>query len=410
VDRARPLTRRFEKVWALGDQVLSSLTNFIPGFYAAHVLTPRDFAVFGLIQIAYVLASGVIRSLFSSVAMVSTPASAPTRTHLGSIDAAGMTAIGLAGAALIVLTATVDVPAALLTLTVAGIAFALIQDAVRLVSIATRHARHAALNDGLWLVAVVVVLPLLSASNVTDPWMIAAAWALASVPGLGAGIITTGWRARPRRGLAFVADNRRLSVSFLGEWTLKQGASQLAIYGIGLVTGVLAIAKIRASQLLLGPLNVLFTGAQMVILPAATAARDESPERMNSILRVASVVLAAAPLALAGFVAVVPETWLRVVLGQQAVGVEAFLAPLAVSLAATGLMTGSLSGLRVLHAGGSMVVTRFWATVLTLGAGVVGYAATRDVLGGLWGLALGNIVSVLLWERSYRAALGRVRA
>ena len=224
---------REQKVWAFADQIASSLTNFLPGFYAAHVLVPRDFAVFGLLQVGYVLALGVTRSLFSNVAMVSDFAKVPTRRHRGAIDAVAAVAALSCLAATVVLGLATDAPTWAVAFAITGIGMALVQDALRFASIATHHAGDALLNDVVWLVAVAMLLPL---TRHFEPgasvWIIAGVWAWSALGGLLVGTLTTRWRPSPGRGWWFVRDNPRLSGSFLAGWSLNQGSATVAVYTI----------------------------------------------------------------------------------------------------------------------------------------------------------------------------------
>lgn len=397
-----------QRTIAFSDQIVSSLTNFAPGFYAAHALIPRDFAVFGLLQVAYVLGLGVTRALFSSVALVSESSTLPTRQHQGAVDAVAATSISGCAVAAFVVVPFVAAPSSVVLLSVAGLAVALVQDAVRFTSIATHHAGQALSSDSAWLVAVLVSLSLIHGPHPhASPWFLASVWLWSSAVGLAIGAVATRWSPSAKRGWWFVRQQPRLSASFLTEWSLKQGAATVATYAIGAVGGALATAGIRASQLVLGPMNVLFTGFQLALLPAVVAARDRDLLSMRRTLRVASIALFAAPLTLAGAALLVPEAWLRILVGAQAQGVITYTAPLALSLAATGLMTGSLTGLRVLKAGREMVRTRIIASVGTLAAGCIGLTMTGTVLGGLWGLAFGGLISVLPWELAFRRRLQR---
>jgi hypothetical protein len=375
-----------------------------PGLYAAHVLGPREFAVLALVQVGYVIALGVFRSLFSSVALVSDFARQPTFRHLGAVDAVAGSSALLCLTSSLLLPLLTSVSPGQLIFAMTGVGVALIQDSVRLTSIATRRARDAALNDLCWLVAVVVALALCQLSAQPSAWTIAGAWAWASLAGLVVGVVTTGWRPDARRGLSFVRYKPRLSAAFLVEWTLNQGSATLATYGIGLFGGALAVAGIRAASLVLGPLNVLFSGMQLALLPLAVAARERNLQSVARMLRWASIVLCSAAIGWAVAILLLPDEFLRFAVGRQVEGVRTYMPPLAAGFAVTGLATGYITGLRVLREGARMVKTRVVATVISLSGAVLGYATVGTVLGGLWGLACGIAVSCGPWAISFRRA------
>ena len=399
-----------QKAWTVVDQALSSLGNFVAGFYAAHVLSPAEFGVFALLQVSYVLALGVCRSLFSEVALVSETTSTPTRRHLGSIDCVTMAATvgGFIGIATLV--ATVGASPWVVAIAVLGIGVALIQDAVRLVQISTRNGRAAALNDALWLVALLAAIPVLHTMAGPTAWNIAAVWGLCSAAGLVVGVAATGWRPSIARGRCFAADQPKLGGAFLGEWSIKQGAAQLAIYTLGLIGGITTVAGIRAAQLVLGPLNIMFTGVQLAVVPSLVAMRRSSLPKMRRALRALALALGLSPLLLGIAVVLVPHALLEVLVGDQAKGLATYALPLAVALSATGFMTGSHAGLRVLHVRSGLLLTRLCSSVITIMGGVIGFALGGNALGGLWGLAAGGVLAVALWEVSFAKAYNRTVA
>jgi O-antigen/teichoic acid export membrane protein len=392
------------KTWVLFDQVLSSLGNFLVGLYAAHVLTPSEFGVFAIIQVCYLLALGVCRSLFTDVAMVSEARASPTWLHLGAVDCVYLVATLAAVTAGTILSLTSPNPVLPPLLAVVGVAVALAQDAVRMTAISIGRSRQAALSDGLWLLTLVIVLPTCYYLGWLSPWAIVAAWGLSSATGLISGAIQVKWRLSVARGISFVQQQHRLGTAFLGEWSIKQGTTQVAIYGIGLMGGIATVAGIRAAALVLGPLNILFTGLQLAALPSLVAKRDRSIVDMRYSVRCLALLLGGASLFAGIFLFVTPQTWLAILVGNQAEGFSQYVLPLAVSLAATGFMTGSHLGLRVLGAGRNLLTVRVVATVLTLAGGALGYLLGNSPLWGLWGLAVGGLLAVVPWELAFRQA------
>jgi hypothetical protein len=392
------------KTWVVFDQVLSSLTNFLAGIYAAHVLMPPQFGVFALIQVCYILALGVSRSLFTDVSMVSGRHARPSRLHLGAVDCVHLFALLGAILAGIILSLIGSGPGLVELLAIGGIAVALAQDAVRMTAIAVGRSRVAAFSDGLWLFTLVIVLPSCYYLGGRSAWAIAAAWSLSAGSGLISGAIQVNWRLKLSRGISFLRQQYRLGASFLGDWSLKQGISLVVTYGIGLTGGIAAVAGIRSAGLVLGPLNILFSGAQLAILPSIVAKRDHSIIEMRHSLRLLAVLLGGASLLAGICLAAAPDAWLTILAGNQAEGLSQYVLPLAVSLAATGLMTGSHMGLRVLHAGLNLLTTRLTGTVLTLAGGAAGYLLGNSALWGIWGLAIGALLSVLLWEHAFAQA------
>lgn len=392
----------------LVDQGISSLTNFAAGLYAARTLSPNDFGVFALLTFVYILVLGATRASMSDVAMVTrTPAARGHGVDLGATDAVTTVVMGTGIMCACMVAPSQGLPGALAVL---GIVLMAIQDSTRIVSIASDRPRHAVVNDSLWFVALLAGLVLIQFTTTPTAWIVMATWGLSATPGLLAGGLFTGWRWSIARGTRFLRSNARLSASFFGDWTLKQGTAQVATYGMGLLGGLTAVAGIRAGLLVLGPLNIAFTGLQLAAMPAAVRLRNTDLARMRQILRWLSMTLGGVALAAGALFAMLPDDVLRVLVGEQAAGLSRYVLPLAVNLAATGLASGSHVGLRTLQFGGRLVATRSVSSLLYIAGGVVAFLATGSVAGGLWGLAIGGLLGVLIWERAFLGALIAARS
>jgi O-antigen/teichoic acid export membrane protein len=186
---------------------------------------------------------------------------------------------------------------------------------------------------------------------------------------------------------------------------MKTGAVQLATYGIGLVGGIAAVAGIRAAQLLLGPLNILFSGITLALMPRAVELRDASLPVLPKAMRTPSLVLGGASTGLGLILSVAPTELLEVAIGDQAAELSRYVLPLALSLAASGLITGSSIGLRALAAGRSLIIARALSAGLTLAGGWIGFAVAQSALGGLWGLAVGALLGVPAWVNLFTRAV-----
>jgi hypothetical protein len=392
-------------------QALSSLTNLTAGVYAAHLLAPAAFGVFGLLQFAYIVALGILRSTCTDVAVVSASSTEPTCRHLGSVDAiAGLSVAGSA-IAIPLLLAVVEAPPVAIVLTVFGMAIAMAQDCVRILSMTIGRGGVAAVSDGLWLLGILAVLPFMSLFVDPSPWDIAAAWTLTALPALAYGALALGWRPRLSRGWWFLTDQPGLSAVLFAEWSMRTGVAQVTTYALGLVGGIVTVAQIRASQILLGPLNLGFSGLQFALLSSVLAHRDSCLPSMRRLLRRLSLALGLSSVLFGALVAVLPQDWLAVIVGDQAHGVATYVLPLAATMAAAGFSTGSALGLRVLRAKRQLTRSRVFTSLLSLAASASGYLVTGSALGGLWGLAIGSLLAIALWERGfktvYAAALSR---
>jgi hypothetical protein len=179
---------------------------------------------------------------------------------------------------------------------------------------------------------------------------------------------------------------------------------------MGLLGGLSAVAGLRAAAIILGPLNVLFTGLQVAMMPAAVRSKGISTLHLRRMLRWMSIILGTSAMLFGVVVAILPEDLLVLILGSQAAGASAYVLPFASCLAGTGLAAGSHVGMKVLHARLGLLSARMWSAVIFVGTGAIAYYATQSVFGGLWGLAIGGGAGVLVWERSFENARRAVAA
>src|SRR5205823_5484531 len=104
-----------------------------------------------------------------------------------------------------------------------------------------------------------------------------------------------------RRGVKPWWDRHRdLIVPYLGEFATTNGVGQLLIYVITATIGLTAIAAIRASQILFGPLNVLLNGATLAAVPEGVRLLRRDARKLRSFSLLISVCLSAAILAWGG--------------------------------------------------------------------------------------------------------------
>lgn len=385
------------------DQATSSLTNLIPGLYAAHALTVSDFGLFGLIQVSFVLVLGAVRACSTEVVLAD--------PKLAKAD--GLGAVDLPVVAVVV-TALVGVTLVFMGVTTAGLVWAsiavvsmLVQDALRLLAFALGRAAVALFSDVLWLVGTVVVLSAAWLGAIdTSLESITLAWAGPSAVGALVSAALLGWAPRLMRGARLLRNQRKQASVFLADWALRYGSAQIATYGLGLLGGLSSVAGIRAAQLILGPVNVIFQGLQLAVTPSAARLVD-IPSRLSATLRRLSVALGAGALTVGLVAYALPVNVTTRILGDQAGPMKAVVLPLAIALTATGLMTGSNIGLRILRAGRALIVARSTSAAITLLGGAVGLWGAGSPLGGLWGLGIGSLVAVALWEGAFASVLRR---
>jgi glycosyltransferase involved in cell wall biosynthesis len=143
----------------------------------------------------------------------------------------------------------------------------LLQDAWRGVLISTGRPAAATLNDAIWTVSQFAALGWLLAMGIEDTSILVLTWGAAGGLAAAFGILQT--RAIPR-----LQDTRRwlahhwdLAGFFLAEWILVVGAMHGSLLLIAAWASVEDVGALRGSQVLLGPLTLLASGAFEFVLP-----------------------------------------------------------------------------------------------------------------------------------------------
>ncbi len=107
------------------------------------------------------------------------------------------------------------------------------------------------------------------------------AWAASGCLATGVGI----WQLRvgpssPADAWRWLKRQRDLAPRFFTEFAVSIGAANLTFFAIGALAGLAALGQVRAGQIALGPLNVLFAGVGLVTVPESVRLLHESPRRL----------------------------------------------------------------------------------------------------------------------------------
>ncbi len=392
--------------WGVADQAFSSITNFALGIIAARTLSPAAFGAYALAFATYLVALNAARALGAEPFLIRYAGAEPARWRYGAARATGtaLTTGVVIGLACLLAGAATGGPVggALrgLGIVLPGL---LLQDSWRYVFIAARRGRDAFLNDVAWAVAMVplVAVVLVGAPSTTSVLL---AWGgaagVAAVVGMGQARMLP----RPERSRAWLHEQRDLAPRFLGEMGALSGAHQAAAYGVGAVADLAAVGALRGAEILLGPVNVLFTGLELVAVPEASRLLLRSPDALRSRVLALSCTLAAIAATTGGLLLLVPDSLGERVLGSTWPTASALIVPVAVSFSASGLRAGAAVGLRALADARRSLRVRVVVSVLQL-SGVVAGAAWAGAPGAAWGGAIGASIAVSLWWSAFRASL-----
>ncbi|MCI2238268.1 hypothetical protein MO973_27910 [Paenibacillus sp. TRM 82003] len=274
-----PAVRRV--FWNIGDQGVSSLSNFLLQFVVARAVAPDDFGAFALAFAVYTVVVGLGRAV----------STAPMSIRFADADRPGFerAARAATGTALVVgvavglvllvagrvLAAVADAPGSALALTATGVtALAvvlpglLLQDAWRQVLLARRRPAASTALSVAWTAAqaaAVVALLLRGASSAT-PFTLA--WGASALLASLLGVRLLGRWPRPAAAPGWVREQWSLVRYVLPEFLVLQGGNQLSVFVVSLVTAsTLAAGSLRGANLLMSPVMILSTSMLGFVVP-----------------------------------------------------------------------------------------------------------------------------------------------
>lgn len=397
----RSITKRFG--WGVADQALSSLTNFGLGLFAARSLSPAEFGVFALVFAGYLLALGTARAVTSEPFAVRHAAVSRSEWHGGAAAATGAAfLVGVlagVGCAVVSLFVEGSLRTGFLALgaTLPGL---LLQDTWRFTFFAARKGASAFTNDMVWAVSLFGALVIVLLGGLRSAGWLVLAWGSAgTVAGLF-GVLQSSTLPAPGRTLGWIRQQRDLIPRYLGEFSVTTVVGQVTTFALGGIAGLTEVGSLRAGQILLGPLNVLFLGVNIVAVPEGVRALLLSSKRLLDACRGLSAFFAACALVVGGLVWSLPDHIGSMLLRDNWAGARLVVVPLALGMALSGVVLGAGVGLRSLAAARLSLRAKLMTAPLSL-LGGIGGAAVAGAIGAAWGMALALAVGVVIWWRYF---------
>jgi O-antigen/teichoic acid export membrane protein len=393
--------------WGFADQALSSLTNFALGIIVARSVSTDDLGAFGLALVTYFTALGVGRAI-SSQPLVIRYSGVPQATwREGTAAAAGtMVLVGLASG-IVSLIVGVLIGGALGSAFVALGLFLpglLLQDCWRFAFIASGRGRSAFVNDLVWTVALFPALALvISSGRVGILWPMLA-WGGAATIAAIIGVAQSQVVPRPARARWWLRSQRDLAARYAGEAVTSLGVRQVGSYLLATIGGLVVIGTLRAGDLLLSPLNVVFQGIHLIGIPEGVRALATSAARLVRFTIVLSGGLAAIVMMWGLVLWLLPHDVGQAILEESWEPARSVLVPLALSLALAGVSTGALIGLRVLAAAHRSLLITILNSIVALVIGIVG-VILAGAQGVAWGIVIVSAFNVGLCWWQFREAL-----
>ena len=392
--------------WGLGDQALSSMTNFVVGVFVARELGVAGFGLFSLAWVTYGVALNVSRGLATDPLVVRFSGVEHTAWAGATGRAAGTAlAVGVGFGAVSVLAGLAmggQLGAAFVALGVVAPAM-LLQDSWRFAFFAAGTGRRAFVNDLAWAAAMVPAL--LVASTHGQVWAFVLAWGGSSVVAAACGW----WQSGIRPAVGGVGDwlrgHRELGARYLVENVSNSGAGQLRMYGLGAIAGLADVGALRGAELLLGPFLALLMGVNLVAVPEAARVLRRAPHRLARFcLALGGIQALAAATWGAVLLFAVPDVLGELVLAEVWGPASALILPVSLSVTGAGLIAGASAGLRALGAARRSLRAQLLASAAYLGAALAG-AFAAGAVGAAWGSAIAMWCGALAWWLHLRGAL-----
>ncbi len=386
--------------WGVGDQAVSSLTNFAVTLYIARTLGASQFGAFSLAYVTYSFVLNASRGLSTDPLMVrfsgtnliawrrAVARCTGTATVVGLIGGAGvlLAALALHGTARLAFLA--------LGLTLPGL---MLQDSWRYAFFALGRGSQAFLNDTVWALVLAPLLIVLRESGNSDVFWYVLVWGAAGTVGALAGPLQARVLPRPAKAWEWVMRHRDLGPRYFAENTSNSGATQLRAYGIGIILGLAAVGYVQAAQTLMGPFLVIFMGISLVTVPEAARVLRRSPQHLWLFC-----LLVGSGLALAGLLwglvllAALPRGLGHLALGAIWRPTYPLVLPLTISVIGACLTAGASAGLHALGAARRSLRAMVISSVLFLGCGLAG-AVLGGAVGTVRGAAVATCVGAVLW-------------
>ncbi len=392
--------------WGLGDQAVSSITNFAVGLYVARSLGTLAFGMFSLAWVTYGVVLNLSRGLTTDPLMVrfsgvSTEAwrgatARATGTALTAGVAAGIVSVGaglLVGA---------DIGGAFVALgfVIPGL---LLQDAWRFTFFAAGHGKKAFMNDVVWGIA---LIPALFVAHRFFDTVVAfiLAWGVSGAVAAGYGCLQSGVRPDPGGTLEWLRRHRDLGTRYLIENVANSGSTPLRMYGLGAIAGLASVGAVRGAELLLGPFFAVLMGLSLVTVAESSRVLQRAPHRLRHFCAILGGGQAAAAMLWGLALLLLPHDAGRFVLGDVWDPASELILPVTIGIAAAGFNTGAAAGLRALGAAKRSLRAQLINSAGYVGLGLIG-AVLAGAPGSAWGVAIAITSGSAVWWFQLHAAL-----
>jgi O-antigen/teichoic acid export membrane protein len=381
--------------WGLADQALSSLTNFGLGIVVARNVSAHDFGGFSLAFAAFLIVLGVSRAISTEPLLIRHSTTGPEdwREAAGRATGSSLVTGSLAGLGCLVIAVLAGGALgggfAALAVVLPGL---LLQDSWRFAFIAKGEPRSTFLLDLAWTAglvpAMLVIDQLVHQTSAVVPILV---WGLTATAAGVLGTIRGGVLPSPMHAPAWVRRHRDLVPRFVLEALTGVGANQATIFVVGAFAGLAGAGSLRAGQLLLGPMQVLFMAVTLIAIPEAVRLLAQGRDRLLRASILMTVGMSSTVLAWTALVSLLPDALGRALLGDSWPDAQHVILPLGIALAALASGAGAGIGLRALADARGSLRARAYDALANVVLGTTG-AVLGGAVGAAWGIAAGAVI------------------
>ena len=397
-------TRR-RVTWTIADQALASGTNIGTAVVAARSLDRQAFGAFGLAFTLYLLVLGTCRALVTEPLisrysrMTASELQSRARHVMGAAAGVGIVAAVL----LLVASPIVGGPAgqALWALAVVLPAL-LVQDAWRYYFVTSGRPSSALHNDAVWCITQLVLLVAMAWAHAFTLVTVIAWWGLSGAVAGVAGCTATRTMPAVSSTRRWISAHRDLGARYGADFLSASGAGQGTLLALGAIAGLLALGALRATQVYFGPINVLFGGIYLALVPEGARLRADR-RRLRRLMALASTGLVATATGWLVVGLMLPGGVGQALFGASWDGVRSLLVPVGLGVVGGAVAGGAMAGLRALSAAHATLRARLIALPLLIGAPLAG--ASAGARGFAFGLAAATWAGAAIWWWQFERAL-----
>ncbi|MDP9264727.1 MAG: hypothetical protein M3O91_01215 [Chloroflexota bacterium] len=395
--------------WGIADQAFSSLTNFALGILVARSVGPAEFGAFSLAFAAYYLALNMSRSVTTQPLIVRHTGSATSEWRKAAAAATGTALlIGIAAGGVALVIASVTAGSVHDAFFVLGFILPglLLQDAWRFAFFSCGRGALACANDLAWALVQFPVMLFIVLSGHSSIVLAMVSWGVAAGIAATFGAVQAHLLPRPVLARAWWRAHHDLSSRYVVEVIAGMGGAQISLYAVTAIAGLAVVGTLRAGELLLGPLNILFQGIQLAAVPEGVRLLRKSTAALRRLSLLLSGAVTTTVLLWGGLMWLVPDSVGVQLLGATWAPAHSVVVPLALALAAGSANMGAAVGLRALAAARRSMNTKIAVTAMGVSGQALG-AALAAASGAAIALAITMTLGAVVYWRQYAVALRR---